>query len=107
MHLLALLLPLMGCTTYTAVNPAFDLSHGRAQDLLNRMEQDPIELQRPVVYVGPFIDPGLSEWLFLHELRRYFPDDAPVAGLSFPPFISFDECRRRTVDFVQERFPQR
>ena len=93
------------CTSLTARNPAFPVTHAEAKHRLRVMRTDPAAVDRPVIYVGPFLDPGLAQWLFLHELRRYLEPDAQIVGLSFPPFLSLDDCRRRTVDLVQQHFP--
>ena len=103
--LLGLALAATGCTHLTAVNPSFGLTPSDAKRELNSLRTQGVTLQRPVVFVGGFLDPFLAEVYTLHQLRRYAGDDAPLCGVSFVAWDSFDSCRRKLIDKVQRTWP--
>ena len=94
--------PLGGCAT-TPANPSFDVSAHEARRALGEMRSTPRALDRPVVVLDGLGLPGAS-WLLAPEVRRV-TGDRRVIGVTFAFADSFEECRRRLVDAVEERFP--
>jgi hypothetical protein len=86
-------------------NPSFPLTVEQARADLARMRSDPQPLERPVVILGGFIDPGLGGWAVGSELRRYLPRDAKIISVSFLFCDSFDACRGRVIEAVDRACP--
>jgi pimeloyl-ACP methyl ester carboxylesterase len=89
----------------SAVNPSFDLDYAEAKRQLKAMEAQPTPLERPLVFVGPFIDPGLAEWRVLGQARRVFSNDQRMAGVSFVLWDDFDSCREKLMRRVEALIP--
>lgn len=100
-----LLLSLAACAPLTARNPSFDLSSSEAKTALRTMRENPLELQRPVLYIGGFLDPGFAEWLTVPFYQRFFTNKSFIAGQSFTLFDTFDSCRAKVIAKVSESWP--
>lgn len=94
-----------GCASLTAVNPSFDASYGDAKKQLKAMRDEPKTLERPLIFVGPFLDPGIAELMSVCHSRRYFDNDDQIAGVSFVAWDSFDSCRAKTIRKVDRAYP--
>lgn len=101
--MLCLLVVAVGCTGPS--NPAFDLTEPQARQHLRQMQGHPVALERPVVIVGPFLDPGISTAWLKHRVQRALGPGARVIGQSFTLFDGWDRCAEKTVDAVGEAFP--
>jgi hypothetical protein len=86
------------------VNSSFPLTAEAARADLARIARDRRPLDRPVVVLGGFADPGLGGWVVGAELRRYVRDER-IVTVSFVFCDSFDACRRRVIDAVDRAFP--
>ncbi|MBB6431675.1 lipase family alpha/beta hydrolase [Algisphaera agarilytica] len=95
----------IGCSNLSAVNPSFDLTYAEAKQELRAMREEPVELERPLVFVGPFMDPCVAEWVSVGQAKRYFTDDERIGGVSFVLWDSFDSCRAKTIRKVDKLFP--
>ena len=95
---------LLTACTPAPVNPSFPLSHADAAADLDRIAADPRPLARPVVVVAGWADPFLMGMHWSRTLRR-------VAGtrdfivVQFVGAFTFDACRDRLINAVQERWP--
>lgn len=94
-----------GCSNLTAVNPSFDLTHADAKQQLKAMRAEPVTLERPLVFVGPFLDPFVAEVFSVSHAKKYFADDENIGGVSFVLWDSFDTCREKTIRKVDRLFP--
>ncbi|MEM6459735.1 MAG: hypothetical protein AAF710_10135 [Planctomycetota bacterium] len=94
-----------GCEALTAVNPSFDLSYAGAREQLRRYAAEPVPLERPLVFVGPFLDPFFAEWSAVRAARRYTGAADRVTGVSFAAWDTFDRCRAKVIAAVDEAFP--
>ncbi|MEM7626526.1 MAG: hypothetical protein AAF333_13100 [Planctomycetota bacterium] len=94
-----------GCAGLTAVNPSFDTSYAEARSQLKAMRQDKKSLERPLIFIGPFLDPFVAEWLALSHIKKYVDNPAQTAGVSFVLWDTFDTCRAKTIAEVDRRFP--
>ncbi|MEM9418499.1 MAG: hypothetical protein AAGA25_05510 [Planctomycetota bacterium] len=94
-----------GCSNLSVVNPSFEVTYPEAKQQLRTMREDPVELDRPLIFVGPFLDPGFAEWVSVGQAKRYFSDHKRVGGVSFVLWDSFDSCRAKTIRKVDKLFP--
>ncbi|MEM6393463.1 MAG: hypothetical protein AAF797_11870 [Planctomycetota bacterium] len=95
-------LGLIGCTGPT--NPSFDIDRKHAREAIREMRASPVEPVRPILVVGPFLDPAIAEWQMRHQVRQAFEPDR-VVGVSFPFWSNFDYCREQVIDAVEAEFP--
>lgn len=98
-------LALLGCSDVPPpVNPSFPISYSEARSALDKMGAEPRPLSRPLVIIGGFLDPNVSPPLFKLEFYRLTGDDR-IITVSVGLCGSFDECRQRVIDAVQEAYP--
>ena len=108
-HLLSLFLCLAvsGCFAGGAVstsNSSFDVTLSDAQQVLRAMKADPKPLERPLVVLGGFCDPGVASAHLRKEFRR-LTGDRRVVGVSFLFCGDFDACKREVIAAVDKAFP--
>jgi pimeloyl-ACP methyl ester carboxylesterase len=94
-----------GCHLGQPVNPAFDVTRGRADSLLEAMADDPKPFARPVVVLSGWLDPGLAEWEITSRLRRVTGPRQKLIGVTFFGASDFDECRTRVLEAVKQAVP--
>src|SRR5450432_1801779 len=102
--LMAGLLMLTGCLSSTPVNPSFPISADDARDVLAVESSHPKPLDRPLVIVGGFFDPGIAAAALGRDFHNYTHDDRIISvSLDF----GFDEevYRKRIIDAVEKAFP--
>jgi pimeloyl-ACP methyl ester carboxylesterase len=92
-----------GCAS-SRPNASFDVSTSEAQKLLTDMRREPKPLQRPLVVLGGFCDPGIATSHLTGEFRRLTGDDR-VMGVSFLMCGDFDACRKQVIKAVDKAFP--
>jgi hypothetical protein len=104
-HLLFfLVLGSAGCSLASPRNPSFPLERAAAQSALLAMESAPRELERPVVVLGGYFDPGLGALWVAREFRR-LTGDCRIIPVSFTFDLGFDRCRERVIEKVDRIFP--
>jgi pimeloyl-ACP methyl ester carboxylesterase len=96
---------LAGCGLGTPPNPSFDLTAGEAAAALGTMRQEPRPLERPVVVLGGIYDPGFAASRVSRTLRSVTTDPASIRAVSFFTTPTFDVCRQRVLDAVNEAWP--
>lgn len=101
--LLALLL-LESCCVGETRNPDFPLTFQEARERFTSLEKTPGQLQRPVVILGGYLDPGLGSWWVKRELRRLL-GPGPLLNVNFFFCCSFAECREKLLREVEAAFP--
>jgi len=101
---LATALGAAGCAARAPQNPSFPISVDDARAALREMEAAPRPLERPVVVLGGFADPGVGAFVWDREVRRW-SSDARVIGVSFTFRRDFDQCRRDVIAAVDRAFP--
>jgi pimeloyl-ACP methyl ester carboxylesterase len=102
---LLLLVPFMsaGCAPQP-VDPAFAISAASARADLKRMAAHPIALERPLVVISGFMDPGIAAI----SLRNQFfnvTGDRRIATISLFECFSFEQCRQKIIGVVDRAFP--
>ena len=93
----------LGCAAQPA-NPSFRVTSQQADADLTRIAASQKPLDRPLVIIGGFLDPGFAalsmKWRF-----DAFSTDRRVLSVSVADCFSFDSCRKKVIDAVQNRFP--
>lgn len=95
---------LLGCGT-TPTNPSFPLTTPEADKQLRAMEAEPRRLDRPVVVIDGYLDPGFGSAIIADRVRRMTPDDGQVITVNLLSCSTFDACRKKIVDAVDAAFP--
>ncbi len=98
------LLSLMSACTMP-VNPSFTLSLSDARADLRAMCKEPKSLERPVVVLAGFFDPGIASWKAADMLREATGEDDRIISVSFLTTSTFDQCRSRVIEAVEKKFP--
>ena len=100
-----LLLAASGCAHHRLIDPAFPVTMAQANDQLKNFREDRVSLERPLVFVGGFLDPFLGVAVLRHTFGKHLDADAPRSGVSFVAWDSFDGCRRKLIEQVQRKWP--
>jgi hypothetical protein len=70
------------------------------------MQKHPTTLQRPVVVIAGYLDPGLASTSLQLELMRACGDRSEnFLGVSFPFALDFESCRAQLIRDVEKRWP--
>lgn len=93
-----------GCGGPQVVNPSFPTTMEWAERDLARMAQDPQPLERPLVVIGGFVDPGFAA-VALHDQMARCTGDHRIATISLFECMNFEECCRKIVGVVGRAFP--
>jgi len=86
------------------MNPSFDLTIAEAKTAVRQLKRKPRSLQRPLVILGGWMDPCFSAPAIRRRMQKFF-DDQRIAGISFGFGGTFDGCRQRTIEMVDQAFP--
>jgi len=104
-HLIALLglASTIGCAA-NKVNPSFDVSRDSALKIINHIQDNAKPLDRPLVIVGGFRDPGFGPYIERSIISARIDDRRIIAiPMAFEP--DFDHCRAKLIAKVQRQFP--
>ncbi|MEX0885398.1 MAG: hypothetical protein WD009_03065 [Phycisphaeraceae bacterium] len=101
--LLALVAGAAGCGVRGPVNPSFDLGVAEARQAMDAMAATPTRLERPVVILAGWADPGIASSLLVRRLERVLDDDR-IIDVHFVGASSFDEARERVIAAVDAAF---
>ena len=93
-----------GCAAHGPANPSFSLSVKDAERALREMSEKPRPMQRPLLILGGWFDPGIITVNLRRNFRNWTGDDR-VISMAFPMKLSFKECRRATINAVDDAFP--
>jgi pimeloyl-ACP methyl ester carboxylesterase len=96
-----------GCGPPPRVNPSFSVTTSDARAALRAMRDDPRPLARPLVILGGFSDPGWVAYKVRSTVLKLFDrgDRGRIIAVNFTGTGSFEQCRRRVIRAVNERFP--
>jgi hypothetical protein len=97
-----------GCATHKSPQPAptIPLSTAQARAELHNVAQHPKPLDRPLIVLGGYLDPGLGGLAVSSIIRQHVRDDR-VLTVSFMFCKNFDECRQKVIDEVDRAYPSR
>lgn len=87
------------------MNPAFPLTSADAEADVDRMEDQPRELARPVVVLAGWADPFFASAYWKDALVDVGVPREQILPLAFFFNRTFDGCRERVVEAVQQRWP--
>ena len=93
------------CSADVPLNPSFPLTLSEARLALREMEKNPKTPVRPIVVVGGIYDPGIASSAVVRRIRRVVDDEKLIISISFFGCSTFDQCRTRVMEKVQEAFP--
>jgi hypothetical protein len=93
-----------GCTAPQPINPSFDVTVDRARNILRHCENHKVSLDRPLVIVGGYLDPGFGP-AGLASIFRQVSGDTRIISVSLAGPQTFDDCRSRIVHAVESAFP--
>jgi pimeloyl-ACP methyl ester carboxylesterase len=93
-----------GCVSNTPINPSFPITADQAHQVLQASVNNPKPLDRPLVIVGGFADPGFAAAMLASDFKAYTHDDR-VIGISLGFSIREEEFRTRIMDAVDKAFP--
>src|SRR5678816_3653352 len=96
---LSLAFAAVGCTK-PPVNPSFSISESDARHALDGMSRQRKPLDRPIVILGGYHDPGLGPAVFRARLHGIVDDDR-IVSVAYPFSGSFEECRRDVIDALE------
>lgn len=83
-----------GCASDLPQNPSFPVTLAEARLDLERMEQHPATLQRPLIIAAGYGDPGWGADILAGSLRPLFDERHPIVVVHFFGSESFEECAR-------------
>ena len=98
------LVGMLGCAAPQPINPSFNVTVDRAQSILHYLEHHKVPLDRPLVIIGGYLDPGIGP----AGLAQTFHDitgDRRIITISLGATQTFDDCRSRIVNAVNDAFP--
>ncbi len=93
------------CSADKPLNPSFPLTLSEAQRDLERMRDDPLPLERPVIVIAGYLDPGIAVRRLRRRIAGAFEEPEKIITISLFGEDDFDECRRRVIERVQGEFP--
>lgn len=97
----AVMATVAGCAAERPVNPSFDLTMREARVALDRMAEEPVTLDRPVVVLDGWMDPGLGVLYVAPRLARLTGDDR-IVSVAFLGVGSFEQAAERVFEAVDE-----
>jgi hypothetical protein len=100
----AFILSIAGCVADEPLNPSFPLRLEEAKVALEEMAAAPVELKRPVIVVGGYLDPGFATPRVRETVRRIGGGDR-VISVHFLFQGDFDGCRDHLLSSIEEAFP--
>lgn len=86
------------------LNPSFAITYQQGRAELAAAAAHPHLLDRPLVLVGGFLDPGVAPAVLSHRFADW-TRGRRIIGVSLGFCFSFDQCRRRIVEAVQAACP--
>ena len=95
---------LTGCAREVPTNPAFDLTIERAEAELEAMGEDKKPLERPVLVLAGFGDPGLAAMQIVKALRSTTTTPERVVMVSFFFEPSIESARETAIEHAREAF---
>lgn len=84
-------------------NPSFPIDLKEARGRLNDLQLSRRKLDRPLLVLGGFLDPGIGPSTYRKLLGLYV--EGEIIPMSFADRGSFESCRERVIARVDEKFP--
>ncbi|RNC80434.1 MAG: hypothetical protein ED559_01075 [Phycisphaera sp.] len=95
-----------GCVQLERLNPDFPATHEEILSDRQRMRDNPVGLERPVLVLSGYRSPSLVASRLKRTIRRHTgADSGEIATLAYVWSGSVEEPARRAVARVEDRFP--
>lgn len=94
----------VGCSHSQLVNESYPVTVAQSKRALKEMRVAPQSLQRPVVVLGGFMDPGLALGHVARQLRRVADEDQ-IISIGFAGHRTFEQCRDLVIEKVDQAYP--
>jgi len=111
MHIRALSLSIVAVVLVTgcaskgpSANPSFPISLDDARTTLLTIESNPKPLDRPLVILNGFLDPGIGGAM-VSSIVRHHVSDTRIITVAYPLNFSFEECRKKVIEAVDRAYP--
>ncbi len=103
----ALTLILSGCARQVSgpVNPSFAVTVDVAREAIDEMQEKPVTLERPLLILSGYLDPGFTSSTLAGYFRRVTEADDLIMTQSFAFHLSFEACRQAAIEEVEKHFP--
>ncbi len=92
-----------GCSS-SLPNPNFSCTSGEARNLMKDMQEEPTDLERPLLIMSGWMDTGLHLRAIESPLAQAF-GKKQILGIVFAGEHSFDQCRDKVIRQVNEKSP--
>ena len=102
--ILVLLAPAAGCQAPPQENPSFRITKDEAVSALRAMKKDPQPLERPLVILSGWHDPGMGAW-WLSEQYNDFIDDDRILTVGYGSAKNMDAARAEVIAEVDRAYP--
>lgn len=103
--LLSLTILLIGCTPQPkSGNPSFPVTVEQGEQTLEQIKKHPKPLDRPLIIVTGFMDPGFAKVSLYREFWQLTRDDR-IVSIQLATVFTFDQCRDKIIRAVQDKFP--
>jgi len=96
---------LSGCGVPSITNPAFSLAEDDARAYLKAQRERPLTLERPLIILAGFQDPGFGARGVERRLRAAIRNPDQMIVIHFFSEPTFDACREKVIDRVDSQFP--
>lgn len=96
---------LAGCGSPQRANPSLDLSLEEGRSALRAMQRTPKPLERPVLVLAGYWDPGGGVHTTAEMLRAVTSTPEMIIEVPFWSVRSWESCRDRALDRLEQRFP--
>lgn len=91
-----------GCGT--GANPGFSMEPDEAELQLAQHAQEQPSLERPLLLLSGYADPGLAPEFLTTQFSDIFAEDRMI-GMNFYTALTMDECRERVIERTHSAFP--
>ncbi len=95
---------LCSCGTTNVTNPSFPVSRREAKSARSEMTANPKTLQRPVVVLSGYLDPGIAATAIRSSLNDVVEGD-PIIATSFATEGDFDSARDTLIAEIEAALP--
>ncbi len=93
-----------GCQAPQIENPSFQITKDEAANALAAIKEDPQPLERPLVILSGWRDPGVGAWWLGRQYNSMFDDDR-VLTVGYSLANTMDAARAEVIAEVDEAFP--
>jgi pimeloyl-ACP methyl ester carboxylesterase len=93
-----------GCQAPPLENPSFRITKDEAVSALRAMKKDPQPLERPLVILSGWRDPGMGGWWLSEQYNDFFDDDR-ILIIAYSSAKNMDAARAKVIAEVDKAYP--